>query len=124
MLRGLVLLSFLSLSSLWGQNAPKSCVIVRHHQHRFGENTWKMHKPFDYVEGEFPSGIKFVAELGDKQIESIHDKGGKVVILQAGYQLPDLQDARDQCKAFIVGMPQTSPASAQAPVQASTAAPR
>lgn len=80
----------------------KSCVILSRHQHRFGENfsRWTAHKPLDYVEGEFPHGIKFKNELGDKQVREIQDKGGKVVILAPDYKLPDLDDARAQCKAF------------------------
>jgi hypothetical protein len=84
--------------------APKkACVIVSQHHHKFGEdaNRWTRHKAFDYVEGDFPSGMKFVSELGDKQVQAIRDTGGKVVVVQQDYKLPDLQDAREQCKVFM-----------------------
>jgi hypothetical protein len=45
-------------------------------------------------------GIKFVSELGDKQIREIRDKGGKVVVIQQDCKPPDLQVGREQCKAF------------------------
>jgi len=41
-----------------------------------------------------------MSELGDKQIQAIRDKGGKVVVVQQDYKLPDLEDARKQCVAF------------------------
>jgi len=44
---------------------------------------------FDYVEGAFPSGMKFQNELGDKQVRQIQQSGGKVIVLP-----PDLQIVR------------------------------
>ena len=80
----------------------KACVIVHTHQSKLSDNlaVWKSHAKFDYVEGDFPPGIKFKAQLGDKQVREIQDRGGKVVVLQAIYQLPELEDARKQCKTF------------------------
>ncbi|MGO9647611.1 MAG: hypothetical protein ACLPOO_06120 [Terriglobales bacterium] len=73
------------------------CVILKFHHHQLGDNFWTMHAPYDYVEGDFPKGMKFRSAIGDKQIQAIKDKGGKVVIVPREYGLPDLQDARKQC---------------------------
>jgi hypothetical protein len=95
---GLLLLSF----SAFGQSAPKSCVVVTIHRHHFGENMTRIspHGFYDYIEGDYPTGMKFRAEISKNQVREIQDKGGKVVVLRTDYQLPDLQDAREQCKAF------------------------
>lgn len=77
------------------------CVILKFHQHQFGDNMWTMHAPYDYVAGEFPKGVEFRSTLGDKQIRKIKDRGGKVVILPRAYGLPDLEDARKQCAAPV-----------------------
>ncbi|SRR5579883_203357 len=99
----LTLLIFLSLSA-FGQQASsdKSCLIVKMHKHSFGENMmrWTVAKPFNYVEGEFPKGIKFHYEMGDSLIREIKEKGGKVVVLNSEYGLPELEDARKSCKEF------------------------
>lgn len=60
----------------------------------------KAHKPFDYVEGDFPKAMKFHGELNDKDIRQIQDNGSKVVMLAPDYKLPDLDDARKQCSEF------------------------
>ena len=84
------------------QTDRKACVIVHTHQSKHSDNLtpWKGHKDYDYVEGEFPPGMKFRARIGDKQVREIQERGGKVVVLQAIYQLPELEDARKQCKTF------------------------
>ena len=95
---GLLILSFAAS----GQSAPKSCVVVTIHRHHFGENMSRVsaHGFYDYIEGDYPAGMKFRAEISKNQVREIQDKGGKVVVLRTDYQLPDLQDARGQCKAF------------------------
>lgn len=97
---------------------PKSCVIVAQHQYRFSENR-PGRIPYDYVEGEFPQGMKFIGHLGDKHVQEIRDRGGKVIFLRLGYQLADQKDAREQCAAFISSTAQTESASTQAPAAGS-----
>jgi len=80
-------------------SASNPCVIVARHQHKFGENMSRVkpHKALDYVEGDFPAGMKFQSEIGDKQVRQIQESGGKVVVLPPDYKLPDLEDARKSC---------------------------
>src|SRR6516225_3997790 len=61
--------------ALFAQNAkpddPKvrsqPCVIAKRHVHKFGENMSRLHphRPFDYVEGDYPTGFKWRSELSD-----------------------------------------------------------
>ena len=89
------------------QTAPEatksgqSCVIVKRHVHKFGENMSRFHahRPFDYVEGNYPPGFKWRSELDDGQVRELQKKGGKIVVLSPEYQLGDLEDARKQCAA-------------------------
>jgi hypothetical protein len=76
------------------------CVIVKRHVHKFGENMahFHPHRPFDYVEGDYPKNFKWRSELSDGQVRELQ-RGGKVVIMRPDYQPADLEDARKQCKA-------------------------
>jgi hypothetical protein len=95
--------------ALFAQNAkpnapdehPQPCVIVKRHVHKFGENMSRLHahRPFDYVEGDYPPGFKWRSELSDGDVRELQKKGGKMVVLSPDYQLADLEDARKQCKA-------------------------
>lgn len=79
----------------------QSCVIVKRHVHKFGENMSRFHahRPFDYVEGDYPSGFKWRSELGDGDVRELQQKGGKMVVLSPDYQISDLEDARKQCQS-------------------------
>jgi hypothetical protein len=61
---------------------------------------WTVPKPFNYVEGEFPAGMKFRNELGDNHVQEVQQRGGHVVVLKSEYALPDLEDARKSCTAW------------------------
>jgi hypothetical protein len=78
---------------------PQACVIVKRHVHKFGENMTRFHahRPFDYVEGDYPSGFKWRSELGDGDVRELQQKGGKIVVMRPDYQIADLEDARKQC---------------------------
>jgi len=80
------------------------CVIVKRHAHKFGENMTRFHahRPFDYVEGDYPPGFKWRSELSDGQVRELQEKGGKIVVMSPDYQLPDLEDARRQCQSQAV----------------------
>ena len=88
--------------------AEQPCAIVKRHVHKFGENMSRVHahRPFDFVEGNYPEGYKWRSELGDSDVREIQKKGGKVIIMRPDYELADLEDARKQCAA---------PANPQAP---------
>src|SRR2546427_1771646 len=65
------------------------CVIVKRHDHKFGENMsrWHPHRPFDYVEGDYPSGFKWRSELSDREVRELQQKGGKLVVMRPDYQV-------------------------------------
>jgi len=80
---------------------PQTCVIVKRHVHKFGENMSRFHphRPFDYVEGDYPSGFKWRSELSDGDVRELQKKGGQIVIMRPDYQVSDLEEARKQCKS-------------------------
>ena len=107
-MKSLALLSALFLASCAAGQANKpdappaqSCVIVKRHAYKFGENMSRLHphRPFDYVEGDYPPGFKWRSELSDGDVRELQKKGGKIVILNSDYAPADLEDARKQCKA-------------------------
>jgi len=81
--------------------APAPCVIVKRHVHKFGENASRFHphRPFDYVEGDYPEGFKWRSELSDGDVRELQKMGGRMIVLRSDYELADLEDARKQCKA-------------------------
>jgi hypothetical protein len=80
------------------------CVIVKRHVHKFTENMSRFHphRPFDYVEGDYPPGFKWRSELGDGDVRQLQQKGGKLVVMPPDYQFSDLEDARKQCQSQAV----------------------
>jgi hypothetical protein len=84
-------------------DAPKNqaCVIVKRHVPKFGENMSRLHphRPFDYVEGDYPTGYKWRSELGDGDVRDVQKKGGKVVVMKPDYDASDLENARKQCQS-------------------------
>jgi hypothetical protein len=82
----------------------QACVIVKRHVHKFGENMSRFHphRPFDYVEGDYPSGFKWRSELSDGDVRELQKKGGQIVIMRPDYQVSDLEEARKQCKSQAV----------------------
>ena len=84
-------------------NEPKgqACVIVKRHVPKFGENMSRVHphRPFDYVEGDYPTGYKWRSELADGDVRDIQKKGGKVVVMRPDYEVADLEDARKECQS-------------------------
>lgn len=79
----------------------QSCVIVKRHVHKFGENMSRFHprRPFDYVEGDYPPGFKWRSELSDGDVRELQKKGGRIVIMKPDYEISDLEDARKQCQS-------------------------
>jgi len=99
---GVSVLSY-SQTSKPGASVSKTqpCVIVKRHVHKFGENMSRLHphRPFDYVEGDYPPGFKWRSELDDGEVRELQQKGGKIVVMRPDYQLSDLEDARKQCQS-------------------------
>ena len=95
------LLACVVLLSVYGYAQAQPCVIVKRHVHKFGENASRVHphQPFDYVEGDYPSGFKWRSELGDADVRELQQKGGKMVVMKPDYQAADPEDARKQCQS-------------------------
>jgi len=81
---------------------PKPCLIVKIYQKKGADawTRWTTPKPYNYVEGDLPVGVKFRNELSDGNVREIQQRGGHVVIMKADYALPDLEDARRSCKTW------------------------
>ena len=93
-------LSSACFSQASGKSTTPSCVIVKRHAFKFGENISRLHphRPFDYVEGNYPSGYKWRSELGDGDVRELQNKGGKIVVLDSNYQSSDLEEAKKSCQ--------------------------
>ncbi|MGB9433950.1 MAG: hypothetical protein WBQ89_17030 [Candidatus Acidiferrum sp.] len=55
-------------------------------------------KQFQYVEGDFPAGVKFHGRLTDHDVREIQSHGGKVVMMEPKYSADDLREAKQSCK--------------------------
>jgi hypothetical protein len=95
------LLALLCPTIAIAQEPAKPCIIVKRHVPKFGENMSRMHphRPFDYVEGNYPAGFKWRSELGDGDVRELQEKGGRMVVVKPDYQASDLEDARKQCQS-------------------------
>jgi tetratricopeptide (TPR) repeat protein len=80
--------------------ASASCVILK----RLGpagevtSHLYSRGKQYQFVEGDFPKGVKWLGRLSDNDIRDIQDNGGKFVILELKYTEADLVAARKTCK--------------------------
>ncbi len=55
-------------------------------------------KQFQYVEGDFPKGVKFHGRLTDNDVRNIQSHNAKVVVLEPGYTADNLREAKESCK--------------------------
>jgi hypothetical protein len=83
-MRNLFLLLFLVVPSFAGD---QPCLIAKQ------AGIWVIGPNWQYVEGDFPAGMKWKSNLTDRNIQ----KGGRVVIVPEKYSSIDLEDARKQC---------------------------
>jgi len=83
--------------------AIRPCVILKRmgpadeitsHLYSFGIRG----KQFQYVEGDFPAGVKFHGRLTDNDVRNIKTHNGNVAILEPGYTADNLKAARESCK--------------------------
>jgi hypothetical protein len=96
-MRKLIILALLNCGLLWAADEPKhSCLIVKHataaRQLLLSNASWQ------YVAGEFPKGMKFKADIKDKDVRKIKDSGGKVVVVPQDYGTADLEAAKRECQ--------------------------
>lgn len=64
-------------------------------------------KQFQFVDGQFPKGMKFHGRLTDHDVREIFDKGGRVSIVEPKYTPADLQAARESC--HVAQEPKSAP---------------
>lgn len=92
--------------------AAQDCVILKRmgpadqitsHMFSFGIRG----KQFQYVEGQFPKGVKFHGRLTDNDLREIQAAGAKFVVLEPKFTGADLEEARKGC---TVPTPVSSPA--------------
>jgi hypothetical protein len=73
-----------------------SCVIIRHasatRQIFVSGANWQ------FVEGDFPKGMKWKSNVTDRNVRKIKELGGRVITIPTNYTVADLADAREQCK--------------------------
>ncbi len=77
-------------------DSAQPCLIVKPNStaHRaFVSNT-----AYQYVAGDFPTGLKFKSNIGDGYVRKIKEKGGKIIVLPAKYSIADLEQAKASCK--------------------------
>lgn len=93
----LVLIFGLSIAAFAGE--PPTCLIIRHastsHQAFVSGASWQ------YVEGDFPKGIKFRSNIRDNAVRKVKELGGLVFTVPTIYTPADLEDARNQCKLGV-----------------------
>jgi hypothetical protein len=79
---------------VFGEDA-RTCLIVRHasaaHQFLVSGANWQ------YVEGDFPKGMKWKSNITDRTVRKVKEMGGRVVTVPTTYSTADLEDARKQC---------------------------
>jgi hypothetical protein len=84
-------------------SAHRQCLILKRmgpadeitsHMYSFGIRG----KQFQYVEGDFPSGVSFHGRLTDHDVRNIQKHGGKVVMMEPKYTADDLREAKQSCK--------------------------
>jgi hypothetical protein len=78
-----------------GASAQNTCLIIKHastaHQAFVSGANWQ------YVEGDFPQGMKWKSNITDRNVRKVKELGGKVITLRPDYALIDLEDARKAC---------------------------
>lgn len=84
------------LLSSWAL-ADSPCLIIRHAS--TARQVWVSGANWQYVEGDFPKGVKWKSNVTDRTVRKVKESGGKVVTIPNAYTPADLEDARQQCKA-------------------------
>jgi hypothetical protein len=94
-MRSAVLVLILT-SAAFSADKP-ACVIIRHAS--TSRQIWVSGANWQYVEGDFPKGMKWKSDVTDRTVRKVKELGGRVVTIPNVYTTADLEDARKQCKA-------------------------
>jgi hypothetical protein len=96
--RGVKMLRLLLMPILFASSdlaADQACVILKHAS--TSRQIFVSGANWQYVAGDFPSGLSWKSNVTDRYVRKIKEKGGKVVIVPQNYSAADLEDARKQC---------------------------
>jgi len=88
----------------------ETCLIIKHAS--VSHQLWVSGANWQYVEGDFPHGMKWKSNITDRNVRKIKELGGKVVIVPEKYSTAELQDARNQCSISQPAASSNSPATA------------
>jgi len=75
---------------------PPSCLIIRHAS--TSRQIFVSGANWQYVEGDFPKGMKWKSNVTDRTVRKVKELGGHVITVPNAYTPADLEDARKQCK--------------------------
>lgn len=90
-----VILLLLSVGSAFA--ADQACLIIRHAS--AARQAFVSGANWQYVEGDFPKGMKWKSNVTDRTVRKVKELGGRVVTVPTTYSTADLEDARKQCRA-------------------------
>jgi hypothetical protein len=89
------LIALFCASLATADDAP--CLIVKHastaRQFFVSGANWQ------YVEGDFPKGMKWKSNITDRYIRKMKENGGRVVVVPQNYGAPELEQARRSCSS-------------------------
>ena len=94
-MRRVVLLAILT-SAAFSADKP-TCLIIRHATTAL--QAFVSGANWQYVEGDFPKGMKWKSNVTDRTVRKVKELGGRVITIPNAYSTADLEDARKQCKA-------------------------
>jgi len=89
-----------------GQVEVPSCLIVKH---AGGFSAFANNANWEYVAGDFPKGMRWKGHITDRGIRKIKAKGGRVVVVGAGYKTEDLAQAQKACADTAQNVPEKKP---------------
>lgn len=93
-MRYAIALVFLSTLALAEQPQP-TCLIIKHAS--AARQAFVSYANWQYVAGDFPPGMKWKGNVGDKDVRKVKERGGKVITLSQNYSLAELESAKQEC---------------------------
>jgi hypothetical protein len=95
MIRDITMRVLLCTLALAGSMSAQPCLIVKHAS--AARQAFVSGANWQYVDGEFPTGMKWKSNITDRNIRKIKELGGKVVVVNQNYSSVDLEAAKKQC---------------------------
>src|SRR5215831_16464973 len=76
------------------------CLIVKHAS--TARQLFVSGANWQYVEGDFPKGMKWKSNITDRYIRKIRENGGRIVVVPQNYGASELEQARRSCSSNAV----------------------